>query len=46
MNQPPALLGLRINVETKSFLYLQNPGYNPICGGGGVIGGAGGMLSA
>ena len=44
MNQPPALLGLRINVETKSFFYLQNHGYNPICAG--VIGGAGGMLSA
>ena len=44
MNQPPALFGLRINVETKSFLYLQNPGYNPICAG--VISGAGGMLSA
>ena len=44
MNQPPSLLGLRINVETKSFLYLQNPGYNPICGGD--IGGASGLLSA
>ena len=40
----PPPLGLRINVETKGFLYLQNPGYNPICAG--VIGGAGGMLSA